>query len=84
MAREAIINAVRHGRAAVVRVEFRSDPSLRLEVADDGSGFDVASAMAAPGRMGLRSMKARIAAIGGELDIDSCPGRGTRVVVTLP
>jgi len=84
VAREAIINAVRHGRAAVVRVEFRSDPSLRLEVADDGSGFDVASAMAAPGRMGLRSMKARIAAIGGELDIDSCPGRGTRVVVTLP
>ena len=84
VAREAIINAVRHGRAGTVRVEFRSEPVLRLEVADDGAGFDVASAMSAPGRMGLRSMTARINAIGGELDIDSRPGQGTRVVVTLP
>jgi signal transduction histidine kinase len=82
--REAIINAVRHGRAGTVTVEFRSDPALQLEVTDDGSGFDVASAMSAPGRMGLRSMQARIKAIGGELDIQSRPGEGTRVVVTLP
>jgi signal transduction histidine kinase len=82
--REAIINAVRHGHAETVKVEFRSRPLLRLEVTDDGSGFDVASAMAAPGRMGLRSMQARIKAIGGDLDINSLPGHGTRVVVTLP
>jgi signal transduction histidine kinase len=82
--REAIINAVRHGRAGTVKVEFRSDPALQLEVIDDGSGFDVASAMSAPGRMGLRSMQERINAIGGELDIHSRPGTGTRVVVTLP
>jgi signal transduction histidine kinase len=84
VAREAIINAIRHGHAGTVRVEFRSEPVLRLEVADDGAGFDVASAMTAPGRMGLRSMTARIEAIGGELDIHSRPGQGTRVVVTLP
>jgi signal transduction histidine kinase len=82
--REAIINAVRHGRAGTVNVAFRSTPLLQLEVTDDGSGFDVASAMSAPGRMGLRSMQARINAIGGELDIHSRPGQGTRVVVTLP
>ena len=82
--REAIINAIRHGNAGTVRVEFRSAPVLQLEVADDGVGFDVAKAMAAPGRMGLRSMTARINAIGGDLDIHSRPGQGTRVVVTLP
>jgi len=84
VSREAIINAIRHGRAGTVKLELRGDPLLQLEVADDGSGFDVASAMSAPGRMGLRSMTARINAIGGELDIQSRPGEGTRVVVTLP
>jgi signal transduction histidine kinase len=84
VAREAIINAVRHGRAGTVQIELRTDPLLQLEVTDDGSGFDVERAMSAPGRMGLRSMQARINAVGGELDIRSRPGQGTRVVVTLP
>jgi signal transduction histidine kinase len=82
--REAIINAARHGRAGTVKVEFRSDPLLQLVVSDDGTGFDVARAMSAPGRMGLRGMQARINGIGGELDIQSWPGHGTRVAVTLP
>jgi signal transduction histidine kinase len=82
--REAIINAVRHGRAGTVKVELHSEPLLRLAVTDDGVGFDVQSAMATPGRMGLRGMKSRIASIGGELDIRSAPGRGTQVLVTLP
>jgi signal transduction histidine kinase len=82
--REAIINAVRHGHAGRVKVGLRCDPDLRLEVVDDGSGFDVQAAMSAPGRMGLRSMQTRIRAIGGELVIESEPGRGTRVEVSLP
>jgi signal transduction histidine kinase len=82
--REAIINAVRHGRAGTVRVELRGGSLLQLTVTDDGTGFDVASAMSAPGRMGLRGMQARIRGVGGELDIQSRPGQGTRVVVTLP
>jgi signal transduction histidine kinase len=82
--REAIINAVRHGRAGVVKVELRSTPLLQLAVTDDGKGFDVESAMSAPGRMGLRGMQARIRGIGGELAIHSRPGHGTRVLVTLP
>jgi signal transduction histidine kinase len=82
--REAIINAIRHGRAATVQVALHDDPQLRLEVIDDGSGFDMAQALAAPGRMGLRGMQSRIDGIGGTLVIDSRPGRGTRVQVTLP
>ena len=82
--REAIINAVRHGHAGTIKVELRCNPVLRLEVVDDGQGFDVERAVSTPGRMGLRSMQARINAIGGELAIQSQPGQGTRVAVTLP
>ena len=56
---------------------------MRLLVSDDGCGFDVATAAASSGRLGLRSMEARIRAVGGELAIDSELGRGTRIHVSL-
>jgi signal transduction histidine kinase len=82
--RESIINARRHGRARTVIVELTAQPHLHLAVIDDGEGFDVDGASAAPGRFGLTSMAGRVRAIGGVLSIDSEPGRGTRVEVTLP
>ena len=82
--REAIINAIRHGGAETVRVKLSVSPSLSLVVSDDGRGFDVETAVREPGRLGLRSMEARIRGIGGELEIDSAPGRGTRIEVSLP
>ena len=81
--REAIINAMRHGRAKTIRIELRGDPEVRLVVRDDGEGFDVAAA-AESGRLGLRSMAARIQELGGEVRIDSAPRSGTRVEVRLP
>jgi signal transduction histidine kinase len=81
--REAIINAMRHGRAETVTVTLCEDPGLHLVVSDDGIGFDVAAADQS-GRLGLRSMAKRIRDVGGELAIDSAPGRGTRVEVRLP
>ena len=84
VAREAIINAIRHGRAETIKVELREDPEIRLTISDDGVGFDVARAAGAPGRFGLRSMEARIRALGGELRIDAEPGRGARIEVSLP
>lgn len=81
--REAIINAVRHGHAGTVEIHLHCDPALRLEVVDDGSGFDVDRALTAPGRMGLRSMQSRIREVGGTLVIDSEPGRGTRIEASL-
>jgi signal transduction histidine kinase len=77
--REAVINAARHGGARRIKVELRDDPTLCLSVSDDGRGFDVAAATAAPGRHGLRGMAERVHGIGGELSIDSEPGRGTQV-----
>jgi signal transduction histidine kinase len=81
--REAIINAMRHGRAETIRIELRGDPAVCLVVSDDGCGFDV-DAAAQSGRLGLRSMAARIAELGGDVTIASRPGSGTRVEVRLP
>jgi signal transduction histidine kinase len=81
--REAIINARRHGGAETVIVELTDQPQLRLTITDDGRGFDVQASSAAPGRFGLKSMDARVRAVGGVLTIQSDPERGTRVEVAL-
>ena len=81
--REAVINAARHGGARHIRVQLREDPRLCLSVSDDGRGFDVARAAAAPGRPGLKGMAERVKGIGGELSIESAPGHGTRVLLVV-
>jgi signal transduction histidine kinase len=81
--REAIINAIRHGGAETVRVKLYESPNLHLVIEDDGRGFDVEAATRAPGRFGVRGMEARVRGIGGELEIDSALGRGTRIEVSL-
>jgi signal transduction histidine kinase len=81
--REAIINALRHGRAQTVKVTLREDPGPRLVVSDDGVGFDVEAASGS-GTLGLPGMAERVRQIGGELEVDSAPGHGTRVEVRFP
>ena len=53
-----------------------------LAVQDDGAGFDPASDRG--GGHGLSNMQARAAALGGKVEVTSSPGRGTRVLLTLP
>jgi signal transduction histidine kinase len=53
-----------------------------LEVADDGVGFDTNGSY--PGHLGLRSMQERAAAAGGSFEVDSAPGRGTRIRAKIP
>jgi signal transduction histidine kinase len=54
-----------------------------LEISDDGVGFDSSLDPGAT-HHGLANMRARAEAVGGELDIRSAPGSGTRVTLTLP
>jgi signal transduction histidine kinase len=83
VAQEALHNAVTHGRARRVFVDLRRSPTeVVLSIADDGVGFDVDAAW---GRgLGLVSMRERVHAMGGTFTIDSQPGTGSRVAVTLP
>jgi signal transduction histidine kinase len=81
--REAIANAIRHGHARTVRVEFHTGDGTRLRVRDDGDGFDPAEPHA-PSSFGLISMRERTESLGGEFNLESTPGEGTSVEVVLP
>ena len=77
--REAVTNVLRHAGARRVEVELVADDGeLRLSIADDGRG-----GAGAPGN-GLAGMRERLAAFGAELEVDSPPGAGTRLQITLP
>ena len=82
---EAVRNAVRHGAATRIDIALTAEP-LRITVTDDGRGFSPATAKAGRregGGFGLTSMQERAQGLGGELTIDSTPGAGTTVQVTL-
>lgn len=86
IAREAVINAVRHGKARSVSLTLAFDRrALRLTVTDNGCGFDSAEAgHDAHGHYGLVAMKERAVAAGGSCTVTSRPGAGTEVDVVLP
>jgi signal transduction histidine kinase len=85
VAREALGNAVHHGRPDDVRIVLRAaDGRIRLEITDDGSGFDVRDARARADGAGLFAIRERLALVDGELDVTSAPGEGTRIVATTP
>jgi signal transduction histidine kinase len=78
---EALTNVARHSGSRQVSLMVRRDGGrVRLRVRDWGRGFDVA---ACPGGFGLRSMRDRARAVGGELRISSEPGAGSQVEATL-
>ena len=83
---QALANAATHGRATRVRFSLDVDPAgWRIEVEDDGVGFDPASpAVTSEGHFGLRFMRLRAADLGGSLEVESAPGRGTRVILRMP
>ena len=84
VALEALHNAVRHAAAshATVSVEAADGRCVRISVTDDGTGFD--PGLARPGHLGLRTMAERAQAVGGDLELVTAPGAGTRVQLTVP
>jgi signal transduction histidine kinase len=81
--REAVANAVRHGRARTVTVHLRDAGGTWLRVIDDGDGFDVSDARSGTS-FGLIGMRERTESLGGEFKLSSKPGSGTSVEVLLP
>lgn len=82
LVQEAVTNVIRHAQAGKVSVIVRKENgTLELRVKDDGKGFDVDSTLAGPAgnALGLLGMQERVQNLGGELRIDSTPGRGTEV-----
>jgi two-component system sensor histidine kinase UhpB len=82
VAQEALVNAARHSGASRVEVTLEPcDSKVRLRVADNGSGFAFA---AGDKGLGLDGMRERALLVGGALEVDSRPGRGTTVTLEVP
>jgi PAS domain S-box-containing protein len=84
IAREALTNTRKHADASSVRIALeRQHGTVRMEICDDGKGFDAGVARGDEQR-GLRNMRTRAASVGAELSVDSRAGSGTTIVVVLP
>lgn len=82
IAQEALNNILKHAAASSVTLYLRANGNrVELEVIDDGTGFDLAQAEKAGG-MGLKNIRERARKIGGSVEINTGPGRGTKIIVT--
>jgi PAS domain S-box-containing protein len=85
---QALTNALKHAHASEVRVQFEKDEhQAKLEVRDDGQGFEVPNdwlILVREGHLGLLGMRERAEAVGARLVVTSQPGHGTQIRVILP
>ncbi|MCH8191162.1 MAG: PAS domain S-box protein [Chloroflexi bacterium] len=82
---EGLTNVARHAKKDLATVQLRIiDNVLHLAVEDSGLGFDAETALDSPKSVGLVGMIERATSLGGELRVDSAPGRGTRLNATFP
>lgn len=82
---EALQNVHKHARATTVGVAWqRSKSAWALHVTDDGAGFDLVRAVRRARSVGLLSMRERAELIGGSLQVQSMPGKGTAVTLLVP
>ncbi|NBA97734.1 PAS domain S-box protein [Pseudomonas sp. R5(2019)] len=80
---EALTNVMRHAQAHTVHISLKLDGSmLCLTISDDGCGF--AASTSRPTSFGLVGMRERVLMLGGSLELDSEPGEGTTLSVSIP
>lgn len=86
IAQEAVTNAVNHANASQIALKLRIDSSqLNLQIADDGCGFEPEDAFTSRnGNFGLIGMRERAERLGGQLRLETRPGKGTQLEVTVP
>jgi signal transduction histidine kinase len=85
IAQEAVSNAVRHAHPSNIHILLHEEEARwQLVVVDDGRGMTLMPELYASQGYGLNNMRERAGAIGGTFEIDSKPGVGTRVIVSLP
>lgn len=85
LAKESITNALKHANPTTIHLAVDYEPErVTLTVTDDGCGFDQKSAKGPhQGHFGLQGMRERALRLGGELEITSKPGQGTRIVIRV-
>lgn len=81
---EALANVRKHAQASQVQVRLTHQPHWQIDVRDDGRGFDPAADAPDDSHVGLRIMRERAAKVGAAVALESQPGRGTLVRISLP
>jgi signal transduction histidine kinase len=93
MVRELLFNVVKHAEVAEAHVTIKAidDPEIgaayQIDVLDEGAGLEPDAALegeGAAGGRGLLHIRERLRFIGGRLELDSAPGRGTRATIVAP
>ena len=85
IAQEALNNAANHAQAGRVEINLQhNDRLIHLIIADDGCGFDSSRSDSRQSGWGLKTMRERAQSIGARLNIESAPGKGTRITVSVP
>ena len=84
IAQEALNNICKHANASNVRLSLTNGHHINLTIEDDGRGFDLASINGGKGGLGLTTMRERAGLLNGECIIESQPGKGTRIAITVP
>lgn len=83
--REAVLNAVRHSRASELHLSLKQTRlQCQATLRDNGVGFNVNNNNDVSSHYGLKGMRERIRKIGGELVLDSAPGKGTEIQINVP
>jgi signal transduction histidine kinase len=84
IAQEALSNALKHAQASRidVNVDLENHP-VRLQIRDDGVGFDAESSLVRARHLGLTSMEERANELGARFDLSTAPGRGTTITVEI-
>ncbi len=80
IAQEGLNNAIKHSSASRVSLTVQLEDPVRMEITDNGTGFDRSAVTA--DHLGLKIMRERIEAIGGELSLKSSTGEGTQITIT--
>ena len=85
LVQECFSNVIKHSRAGSVVLRVgRKNGKIHLQVRDDGVGFDLSKAGRKQDSFGLSGMKERVALLGGDIQIQSSPGKGTKVGIAIP
>lgn len=82
---EALTNVSRHAKGAEVTILVSgSEGWLRVDITDNGPGFEMDLSRFSGNQLGLEGMRQRTESLGGDLNVESAPGNGTRIVAALP
>ncbi|GIN41376.1 histidine kinase [Heyndrickxia oleronia] len=83
--RESLTNIMKHSQARKVKIKIeQKDGKIYMEVSDNGIGFSIKNIGKQTGKFGLLGLQERIRLVGGGLTIESMPGKGTKLFITVP